>query len=105
MDPAEAQDLVDARPLKYPESESDGEEDEEELELLGGEDSGLDTSPCGMSGSRALKRVRDDAEPESMKRLRGEGPDAPGIVGDVPQDIDCALPPGCGGLMGRCRLL
>ena len=49
MDAAEAQDLVDARPLKYPESGSDGEEEEEELESLGGEDSGPDTSLCGMS--------------------------------------------------------
>jgi len=35
MDAAEAQDLVDAWPLKYPESGSDGEEEEEELESLG----------------------------------------------------------------------
>ena len=37
-DPVEAQDFVDARPLKYPESGSDGEkeEEEEELEPLGG---------------------------------------------------------------------
>ena len=50
MDAAEAQDLVDARPLKYPESGSDGEEEEEELESLGGEDFGTNTSLCGMSG-------------------------------------------------------
>ena len=67
MDAAEAQDLVDARPLKYPESGSDGEEEEEELESLGGEDSGPDTSLCGMSGPEAPKRARDEAEPESAK--------------------------------------
>ena len=50
MDAVEAQDLVDARPLKYPESRSDGEEEEEEeLESFGGEDFGPDTSLCGMS--------------------------------------------------------
>ena len=59
MDAAEAQDLVDAWPLKYPESGSDGEEEEEELESLGGEDSGTDTSLCGMSGPGAPKRARN----------------------------------------------
>ena len=99
MDPAEAQDLVDARHLKYPESGSDGKE-EEELEPLGGEDSGLDASPDGTSGSEALKRARDDVEQESAKRLRGEGPGVPGIAGDVPPDFDCTLPPFLGGADG-----
>ena len=91
MDAAEAQDLVDARPLKYPKSGSDGEEEEEELESLGGEDFGTDTSLCGMSGPGAPKRARDEAEPESAKRLKGEGLDAPRAVGDVSRDDDCAL--------------
>ena len=92
---------MDARPLKYPESGSEGEEEEEEeLEPLGGEYSSSDTSPCGMSGSGAPKRARDEAEPESAKRLRGEGSDAPGVVGDVPRDDDCTLPPGRGGADG-----
>ena len=69
MDPADAQDLVDARLPKYPESGSDGEEEEEELELLRGEDSGPDASPRGTSGSRAPKHVHDEAEQESAKRL------------------------------------
>ena len=60
MDTADAQDLVDTRPLKYPEYGSDGEEEEEEeLESLGGEDSGTDTSLCGMSGPGAPKRARN----------------------------------------------
>ena len=67
MDAVEAQDLVDARPLKYPESGSEGEEEEEELEPLGGEYSCSETSPCGMSGSGPPKRARDEAEPESAK--------------------------------------
>ena len=72
MDPAEALDLVDARPLEYPESGSDGEEEEKVPEPLGGEDSSFDVSPCETSGSGALKGARD-MEPESVKRLRGEG--------------------------------
>ena len=56
MDPAEAQDLIDARPLEYPESGSDGEE-ERMSEPLGGEDSGFDGSPGETSGSGALKRA------------------------------------------------
>ena len=90
MDPTEAQGLVDARPLKYPEFGSDGEEEEEELEPLGGEDSGLDASPRRTSGSGALKHAREDTESESVKRSRGEGPGTPGIVGDVPRDVDCS---------------
>ena len=99
MDAAESQDLVDARPPKYPESGSDGEE-EEELEPLGGEDSCPNTSPCGMGRSGAPKCTRDEAEPESAKRLRGEGSEAPGVIGDVPRDDDCTLPPGRGGADG-----
>ena len=88
MDAAEAQDLVDARPLKYPESGFDGEEEEEELESFGGEDSGLDTSLCGMSGPGAPKHACDTAELESAKRLKGESSDAPRAVGDVSRDDD-----------------
>ena len=69
MDPVDAQDLVHDRLPKYPESGSDGEEEEEELELLRGEDSGPDASPRGTSGSRAPKHVHDEAEQESAKRL------------------------------------
>ena len=83
MDDAEAQDLVDARPLRYPESGSNGEE-EEELEPLGGEDSCPNTSPCGMGGSEGPKCAHDEAEPELAKRLRYEGSEAPGVIGDVP---------------------
>ena len=67
MDAADAQDLVDTRPLKYLEYGSDREEEEEELESLGGENSGTDTSLCGMSGPGAPKRARNEAEPESAK--------------------------------------
>ena len=72
MDPAKAYDLVETRPLEYPGSGSDGEE-EKVPEPLGGEDSSFDASPCQMSGSGALKRASDDMEPEPVKRLRGEG--------------------------------
>jgi len=100
MDATEAQDQVDARPLKYSESGSDGEAEEEELESLGGKDFGTDTSLCGMSGPRAPKSARDEAEPESAKRLKDEGSDAPRSIGDVSRDDDCALSPGCGGTDG-----
>ena len=69
MDPADAQDLVDARLPKDPESGSDGEEEEEGLETLGGGDSSPHASPCGPSKSGVPKRARDEAELEPSKRL------------------------------------
>ena len=97
MDPAEAQDLIHARALEYPESGSDGEEEEKVPEPIGGEDSGFDASPCQTSGSGALKRARDDMEPEPAKRHRGEGSGAQEVIGDVPRGGDCVLPLGRGG--------
>ena len=64
MDPAEAQDLVDARIPNDPESGSDGEEEEEELESPEAVDFGPDASPRGTSESGAPKRTRDEVEPE-----------------------------------------
>ena len=89
MDPAEAQDLVDARIPEDPESGSDGEEEEEELELPGAVDFGSDVSSHGTSESGTPKRARDEAEPgpDPAKWFRGEGLGAPGVVSDVP--------PGC----------
>jgi hypothetical protein len=94
MDPADAHDLVDSRLPKHPESGSDGEEEEEGLETLGGGDSCPHTSPCGPSESGVPKRARDEVEMEPSKRLRGEGLGTPGVIGDVPRDADGTLPPG-----------
>ena len=51
MDPAEAQDLVDAQIPEDLESGSDEEEQEEEPESPGDVDFGPDVSPCGTSES------------------------------------------------------
>jgi hypothetical protein len=90
MDPAEDQDLVDARIPEDPESGSDGEEEEEEVESPGAVDFGSDVSPRGTSESGAPKCARDEAEPEPepVKRFRGEGLGAPGVVSDVSRDAD-----------------
>ena len=63
MDPAEAQDLVDAQIPGDPKSGSDEEELEEEPESPGDVDFGPDVSPCGTSEFEAPKRARDEAEP------------------------------------------
>ena len=68
MDPADAQDLVDAWLPEDSESESDGEEEEEELEPLGGRGSGLVVSPRGASESGVPKRARDETELEPSKQ-------------------------------------
>ena len=94
MDPTDAQDLVDARLPKDPESGSDGEKEEEGLETLGGGDSSPHASPCGSSESGVPKCARDEAELEPSKRLRGEGLGMPVVVGDVPRDANGTLPPG-----------
>ena len=62
MDPADAQDMVDARLPKDPVSGSDGDEEEEGLETLGGGNSSPHTSPCWPSESGVPKRARDEAE-------------------------------------------
>ena len=63
MDPADAQDLVDARLPEDPESGSDGEEEEEELEPLGGRGSGLksplvERANLGSPSVPAMRRSR-----------------------------------------------
>ena len=50
----------------------------------------------GGSESRVPKHARDEADPESVKWLQGEDPGMPGVVGDVPRDADCTLPPSRG---------
>ena len=57
-----------------------------------------------MSGPGAPKHARDEAEPEFVKRLKGEGSDVPRAAGDVTQDDDCAFLQVVEGLMGRHRL-
>ena len=91
--------MTDARPLEYPESGSDGEE-ERMSEPLGGEDSSFDGSPGETSESGALKHARDDVEPESAKHLRDDGLSVPENVGDKLRDGDCVLSSGHGGANG-----
>ena len=98
MDPAEAQNLVDACPLEHPESCSDEEVEEAEASgSLGDEGSGSAASLCETSESGVLKQARDDAAPESAKRLWGEGSGALKTVGGDLWDDDCTLSLGRGG--------
>ena len=98
MESADAQDSMDARPLKYPESCSD--EEEEESGSLRDEGSGSTASLRETSGFGSLKRPRDDAAPEPTKRLRDEGLGAPEPVSDGLRDNDCALSLSRGGAGG-----
>ena len=91
---------MDARPPKYSESGSEGEAEEEELESLGGRGFWSGHVPMWDERIWGPKFARDEAEPESAKRLRGEGSEAPGVIGDVPRDDDCTLPPGREGADG-----
>ena len=94
MDPAEAQDLVDAHPLTYPESYS---EEAEVSESCWDGDSSSVASSHRADEFGGSKRPHDDASLESSKRPRANDSTVLDFVCDGPCDKDRTIVSNRGG--------